>query len=332
MKRKETDGRIYLRTGICRKKASTHALNQPSKARQTRRTPWEQKESQHPHLFSPRSHRTTITIFSPIDPIEWFALCTDTLSATMAPMSSPRRRSSPLGTALTIIPCLLAISIFTALQHLYNTRRRLTATPIYHPVLLFRDPRHCLSHPANRVFSVRADRNILASAPLAHCFFEAELVEEECRLVTRVDRRNMKEVLGWMMDVKRGCDKVAGLKSPLPWGSNEMEAEDIETEWVRLVARGLKRAGSRLWSKLETWKGAMYGGEDDEGRGWWYDDQYEDEECEGWFEVWEAVVKNRCEGWVVEPEHQGYISLEDDDEVCFLPPIILNSQANANEM
>jgi len=168
-------------------------------------------------------------------------------------------------------------------------------------------------------------------------------VEEECRFITRVERRKMKEVLGWMMDVKRGCDKVAGLKSPLPWGSDGMEAEDIEMEWVRLVARGLKRAGSRLWSGFEAaykvpWKGGKGGKgarshrEEDDGRGWWHEDEYEEEEDEGWFEVWEAVVKNRCEGWVVEPEHQGYISLEDDDEVCFLPLFLSYSQHDANEM
>ena len=168
-------------------------------------------------------------------------------------------------------------------------------------------------------------------------------MEEECRFITRVERRKMKEVLGWMMDVKRGCDKVAGLKSPLPWGSDGMEAEDIEMEWVRLVARGLKRAGSRLWSGFEAaykvpWKGGKGGKgarshrEEDDGRGWWHEDEYEEEEDEGWFEVWEAVVKNRCEGWVVEPEHQGYISLEDDDEVCFLPLFLSYSQHDANEM
>ncbi|KAA8910799.1 hypothetical protein FN846DRAFT_904753 [Sphaerosporella brunnea] len=266
----------------------------------------------------------------------------------MPPMTTSPRRTSPLTTILTLLPCLLAVSLFTALQHLYHNRRRLTAEPIDHPVLIFRDPRHCLSHPANRVFNVRADRNILASAPLAHCFFEAELVESECRFVARVERKKMKEVLAYMMEVKKGCDKGYAIQSPLPWGTEGTEAGDIEAEWVRRVTRGLRRAGGKLWSGFESAykrptplpigrprKGSMNGHaiggerrdwERDEyhrrgGRGedrWWEEDEdLENDEHEGWFEVWEGVVSNRCEGWVVEPEHNGYVSLEDDDEDPF---------------
>jgi hypothetical protein len=249
-------------------------------------------------------------------------------------MSTSPRRTSRLTTILTLLPCILAVSLFTTLHALYTNRRRLSAQPIDHPVLLFRDPRHCLSHPANRVFNVRADRNILASAPLAHCFFEAELVESECRFVARVERKKWKEVLAYMMDVKRGCDKRAGLESPLQWGSEGTRASGVEEEWVRLVAKGLRRAGSRLWSGFEaayrrptpmTGRGRK-GSVNGHAKGEWereefvrrggYWEEEEEEEEQGWFEVWEGVVANRCEGWVVEPEHSGCVSLEDDDEVC----------------
>ncbi|KAF8532633.1 hypothetical protein BDD12DRAFT_901978 [Trichophaea hybrida] len=236
----------------------------------------------------------------------------------MPPHTSPRRRNSTLTTALTIIPCVLAISLFTAIQHLYHTRRRLTSTPVSHPVLFFRDPKHCLSHPANRVFNVRADRNILASAPLAHCFFEAELVESECVFVTKVDRRRMRDVLAWMMEVKKGCDKTTGVKSPLPWGSEAGQAITVEREWARLCAKGLRKFGGRLWSGYneKRTKGNGYGGR----RGSWWDEEWEeqrDDNEDGWFEVWEGVVQNRCAGWVVEPQHTGIVSLEDDDEEPF---------------
>lgn len=248
----------------------------------------------------------------------------------MAPPTSPRRRNSTLTSALTLIPCVIAISLFTAIQHLYINRRRLTPQPVSHPVLLFRDPRHCLSHPANRVFNVRADRNILASAPLAHCFFEAELIESECRFVTRVDRDRMREVLAWMMEVKKGCDKTSGVDSPLPWGSQANgPANVVEREWSRLCAKGLRKFGGKLWSgyggeKKKKLNGKMMQNGYGRRGSWWDeeddDDSREDRGCD-WFEVWEGVVVNRCAGWVVEPQHIGCVSLEDDDEVSLFHPV-----------
>lgn len=43
----------------------------------------------------------------------------------------------------------------------------------------------------------------------------------------------------------------------------------------------------------------------------------ENDDVEGWMEVWDVRIRNRCEGWVVEPWHDGWGSLEDDDEVSY---------------
>ncbi|CCX17483.1 Protein of unknown function [Pyronema omphalodes CBS 100304] len=267
------------------------------------------------------------------------------------PVTRPSPSSAPtqsLTTALTIIPCILFISIFTALQHLYHTRRRLTPVPVSHPVLIFRDPRHCLSHPGNRIFNVRSDRNILASAPLAHCFFQAELVEQECRFICRVDKEKMKDVLALMMKVKVSCDKAKGLGAPLPWGTEAGRAQEVEGEWTKVMAAGLRKFGGRLFSgevrggkdrdrerrrrrrrsSVASSRAGAGGGGWRQGWGWGEDNEeylgFEEEEEDKedgklgpWFEVWEGTVQNRCAGWVVEPQHDGLVSLEDDDEDPF---------------
>jgi len=127
----------------------------------------------------------------------------------------------------------------------------------------------------------------------------------------------MRDVLAWMMEVKKGCDKTEGVKSPLPWGSEGSQAKGVEREWSRLCAKGLRKFGGRLWSGYgdRRAKGNGYA----RRRGSWWDEEWEereDREEDGWFEIWEGVVKNRCAGWVVEPQHLGSVSLEDDDEVC----------------
>lgn len=219
-------------------------------------------------------------------------------------MTTTRNRSTrhPIQTALTLIPALLTLSLITVAANLYHNRRRLTPEPIHHPVLLFRDPRHCLSHPGTRIFHVRGDRNILASGPLATCHFEPTLDKHSARLVARVPRSKLNRVLAYFIDLKQECDRRAGLGSPLPFATEGTPAGGIEKEWVRLAARGLQNNGiltsggnkpAPTTSPSQEWK------------------------KNGYVEIWEAVIINHCEGWVIEPDHVGILSLEDDDEDPF---------------
>jgi len=207
--------------------------------------------------------------------------------------------SAAPNTATTLLPYFFCISFLTWAYDLYISRRHFSPQPVAHHVLLFRHPGLPLSHPSTRVFNVRADRNILASGLLSHCFFEPELAEEDCRFLVKLPRRRMPEVLAWFMKVKRGCDKMQWLESPLEYGEEGTKAKGIERDWVDLCAAGLVgMQGER-----------QFGGRHEEGY----------EEGEGWeeyFEVWKGVVRNRCEGWVVEPGHK-FGSLEDDDEMPY---------------
>jgi len=101
------------------------------------------------------------------------------------------------------------------------------------------------------------------------------------------------------MKGKRGCDRMHGLKSPLECGEEGTRASGIERDWVDLCAAGLGGIqGERQFG------GCQEGGSKD------------GKESEEYFEVWRGVVGNRCEGWVVEPEHK-FGSLEDDDEMPY---------------
>lgn len=114
-------------------------------------------------------------------------------------------------------------------------------------------------------------------------------MERDCRYVGRVRRgREERGILRWMMRVKKQVDGEFGVGGVLPWGSEvKGETRGVGAEWVRRIARGLRK----------RWGGDV------------------EAEVGGWFEVWEGVIVNRCTGWVVEPEHLGLASLEDDDEV-----------------
>jgi hypothetical protein len=209
-------------------------------------------------------------------------------------------RSSPTAPlmATTFLPYFVCISLLTWAYDLYTSRRHFSPRPVAHHVLLFRHPGLPLSHPSTRIFNVRADRNILASGLLSHCFFEPELVEEDCRFLVKLPRRQMPEVLAWFMKVKGGCDKVQGLESPLDYGEEGTKAKRTERDWVDLCAAGL------VGIQGERQFGGHQEVEYEEGGEW-----------AEYFEVWRGVVRNRCEGWVVEPGHE-FGSLEDDDEVC----------------
>lgn len=170
-------------------------------------------------------------------------------------------------------------------------------------------------------------------------------MEQDCRFVCRVDKEKMKDVLAMMMKVKVSCDKAKGLGAPLPWGTEPGRAAEVEGEWTRVMAAGLRKFGGRLFSgevragkdrdrrrrrrrssvastRAATggWRQGWGWGEDnEEDLGFEVEEDTDDGKLGPWFEVWEGTVRNRCAGWVVEPQHDGLVSLEDDDEVCTLP-------------
>lgn len=175
------------------------------------------------------------------------------------------------------------------------------------------------------------------------CFFDAEIISGgglgSPRRVGRVNIGDAKEggkevrkVLRMMMEMKREVDKVYGVDSPLPWGTEGRPARRVMREWVAAVgkvlseeehAREMQKKRREKEKSGKDVKGAMEkvgeevgekveGDEDEEkGGGVEKDDK-------AWIEVWDVRIRNRCEGWVVEPWHEQWGGLEDDDEVSLV--------------
>ncbi|KAI5785877.1 hypothetical protein EDC01DRAFT_778900 [Geopyxis carbonaria] len=212
--------------------------------------------------------------------------------------SSLNAARSTVATTAVMIPALLAIGAATWLYDLYSYRRRYSRSPAYHPSLLLRPSpaTTALSDPANRIFNVRADRNILASGLMDHCHFDAEVLESQSRLICKLPRSRMKAMLEFFVGVKKEVDRAHGLLSPLPYDTPDIPAQAVEREWVQRCAGGLRAAAKAASLDPEMAR---------------------EMDTAGAFEVWEVVVRNRCRGWVVEPYHLELNSLDDDDEMPF---------------